>query len=40
VQEKIRTVEWQPPSGTDKENEVEAEPDNTIEPATPYFKRG
>ena len=30
VQEKIRAVEWQPPAGTDKENEVEAEPDNTI----------
>jgi DNA mismatch repair protein MutS2 len=39
VQEKIRTVEWQPPSGTDKENEVEAEPDNTIEPGdTVYLK--
>jgi DNA mismatch repair protein MutS2 len=30
VQEKIRAVEWQPKSGTDKENEVEPEPDNTI----------
>ena len=37
VQEKIRTVEWQPPSGTDNENEVEAEPDNTIEPGDTVF---
>jgi DNA mismatch repair protein MutS2 len=30
VQEKIRTVEWQPQNGTEKENEIELEPDNTI----------
>jgi DNA mismatch repair protein MutS2 len=30
VQEKIRTVEWQPKSGTAAENEIETEPDNTI----------
>ena len=39
VQEKIRAVEWQPKSGTDKENEVEPEPDNTIVPGdTVYLK--
>jgi DNA mismatch repair protein MutS2 len=30
VQEKIRMVEWQPQNGTEKENEIEIEPDNTI----------
>jgi DNA mismatch repair protein MutS2 len=39
VQEKIRAVEWQPKSGTDKENEVAPEPDNTIVPGdTVYLK--
>ena len=39
VQEKIRAVEWQPQTGTDKENEVEPEPDNTIVPGdTVYLK--
>jgi len=40
VQEKIRAVEWQPKPGTDKENEVAPEPDNTIMPGdTVYLKR-
>jgi DNA mismatch repair protein MutS2 len=39
VQEKIRAVEWQPKPGTEKENEVEPEPDNTIVPGdTVYLK--
>jgi DNA mismatch repair protein MutS2 len=39
VQEKIRTVEWQPKPGTDQENEVEPETDNTIVPGdTVYLK--
>ena len=39
VQEKIRAVEWQPKSGTDKENEVAPYPDNTIVPGdTVYLK--
>jgi DNA mismatch repair protein MutS2 len=39
VQEKIRAVEWQPKSGTEQENEVEPEPDNSIVPGdTVYLK--
>jgi DNA mismatch repair protein MutS2 len=39
VQEKIRTVEWQPPKEAGTENEIEPEPDNTIVPGDTVYLR-